>query len=332
MNKVLLFSFFILIGCKNNASNGTIQQEEKSNQYDCVIPDEVINYISSHSDEFKLINANEELIPLDDFVPSGECPIMCFGDFNGNGKEDVALILRYRGYKNPDYPDYIFPFLVVFNDYKEQITPFIIYKTGDYEDESIKTVIYEGEGNGKLSVYLEKGQTCNKDVIDIIYPEKSAFFVFWNNQTLQYELLNYLDDDICEEVNDSPENKLLGSWNLEGRSIYAEPAFVINDSIDAHLTIATNISYIQLKKLQNSDNSKIHYKFKCMFSKDENSIYDIESSYYNDEPIVEVTRMGKNRIEFKWLGFYDKDIKKYVYTDNPFNSSKSAVILVKCDR
>jgi len=195
MNKlILLFLFFI--GC-NSVSSNKILQENEANLFDCVIPEEILNYVSHHLTEFEFIDLKEGLNPIQDDIQDCECPIMCFGDFNQNGKEDVAIILKYKKYKNIDFPNYTFPFLVVFNDYKEQVIPNIVYKTGDYKDEPIKTVIYD-QFEGNLFSYIKQGKVWDKDVIDIIIPEKSSFFVYWNTQTSQYEYLNYLDDEVIQ--------------------------------------------------------------------------------------------------------------------------------------
>ena len=189
-----IFIFIFFIGCNAVSS----KQKEESNQFDSIIPKEIIDYISRHTDEFELIHLNE-FNNIKDFIDDAICPTICFGDFNKNGKDDAGIILRYKKYKNEDYPDHIFPFLVIFNDYKEQLNPVIIYKTGDYKDEPIKTVIFDQFEN-ELFSYIKKGEVCDKEVIDIVIPEKSSFFVYWNDQKSQYEYLNYLDDNICDRV------------------------------------------------------------------------------------------------------------------------------------
>ena len=184
-----------------NASNAA-QHEDDFTLYNCVIPNEVINYLSVHSADFEFVNIKEEMRTIVELLDPTKCPISCVGDFNQNGKEDFAIILRYKGYKYPSLPDHIFPFLVVFNDYKEELKPFIVYKTGGYKNEPIKTVIYEQNAEERdMNTFIKKDEVCNKDVITIKIPEKSSFFVYWNNQTSQYEFLNYMDEDICGSVN-----------------------------------------------------------------------------------------------------------------------------------
>ena len=121
------------------------------------------------------------------------------GDFNQNGNEYIAIILRYKGYKNEAYHNYVFPFLIIFNDYKNGIKPTIIYKTGDYSDESEKTVIYDQFDEGIFS-YIEKDKVCDKEVVKIILPEKSSFYVYWNSNKLMYEFINSLDKDFCMKI------------------------------------------------------------------------------------------------------------------------------------
>lgn len=206
MNKLFIFLCLLLICCKNNSSNNVTQQDALSEKdtiiYNCVIPNGILDYISSHSSEFEFLDMEQDLRAIEEYIDSNKCPITCFGDFNLNGKEDFAIILKYKGYKSPDYPNHVFPFLVVFSDYKEHQIPSIVYKTTEYQKDPIRTVIYEQhEGKGEMLTYLRKGVACGKEVVDIIYPEKSTFFVFWNDRNSQYEFLNYLDEDICEKVN-----------------------------------------------------------------------------------------------------------------------------------
>lgn len=107
--------------------------------------------------------------------------------------------------------------------------PNIIYKTGDYKDESVKTVIYDQYNEGIIS-YIKKGKVCEKEVIDIVLPEKSSFFVYWNSKKAKYEFLNYLDDNLCEKIGNEIKTKtVLDSWQ--------------NDSVEIQIT-TNNINYL----------------------------------------------------------------------------------------
>lgn len=225
MNKLIFLSLLLFTCCSNNSTSKTLQKDKGLLQYDCVIPDEILNYISSHPEDFELLDVSQDLKSIEEYLKSDECPITCKGDFNQNGKEDFAIILKYKRYKDSNYPNHIFPFLVVFNDYKDTVTPYIVFKTGGYKDDPIKTVIYEqNEGTGEMLTYIEKGYELNRDVIRIIYPEKSSFYMFWNNQTLEYEFFNYLDEHIGENINSIKSLSLVGSWYFDCN--YNEPEFL----------------------------------------------------------------------------------------------------------
>lgn len=219
----LLLIFFMLhplLNCRNKVFNVKMANEEaiallpNDTNDKCDIPDEIRSFVAS-SKEFELLT-EKDLKLIRKFVDSSICPTYTKGDFNFNGKEDIAIVVRYKGYKNEEYASYIFPFLLIFNDYKDGIEPIIVYKTGDYANEDIKTVIYDQFEEGIFS-YLKKGNVCDKEVIDIIIPEKSSFFVFWNPIKLSYEVLNYLDEDLCQKLafnQDSSKGNLSLSKNF----------------------------------------------------------------------------------------------------------------------
>lgn len=50
----------------------------------------------------------------------------------------------------------------------------------------------------------------------------------------------------------------------------------------------------------------------------------------NDKAIVEIQILDDNRIEFKWLGFYNKVSKKRQYTEQLI-ANENPVILSKCN-
>ncbi|NJM80346.1 MAG: hypothetical protein HC854_13365 [Flavobacterium sp.] len=213
-------------------------------KYKCDIPDEVRSYIESNK-EFEFLK-DKDLNLIIDYLEPTSCPTYTKGDFNNNGKEDIAVIVRYTGYKSQENGSYTYPFLIVFNDFKDGIKPNIIYKTGDYKDEIVKTVIYDQYDEGIIS-YIKKGKVCEKEVIDIILPEKSSFFVYWNLKKSKYEFLNYLDDSLCEKINNEVKTmSILNNWQndfieiqittdnisylFNGQCVYAFPVKIINDN------------------------------------------------------------------------------------------------------
>ncbi len=124
------------------------------------------------------------------------------GDFDRNGMEDFALIVRYQGYRinNEAYINYDFPFLMIFNNYKvSSLSPHLVHKTDDYVDEYNSTVIYHQQEEG-IWAFIRSGIVCNKEVVEIPIPEKSTFYVYWNRETQKYHYINHLDENLCERI------------------------------------------------------------------------------------------------------------------------------------
>jgi len=217
MKQIIIILIFILFtNCKKEQDKSIairVDQDvlsKKVIENENEIPNEIKTYIDSNSD-FEML-AEKDLKLVKEQVQSSSILTYMKGDFNQNKIEDFAIILRYKGYKNKAYTNYSFPFLVIFNDYKNGVVPIVVYKTGDYAEEDIKTVIYDQFEEGIFS-YLKKGNVCDKEVIDIVIPEKSSFFVFWNPNKLSYEFLNYLDEDLCQKSSNN-QNSSKGNLTL----------------------------------------------------------------------------------------------------------------------
>ena len=210
MKKVISTFLFlvIIISCKNKQEEEikNIANEKKdsaiiiSNKDICDIPQNILEYLNSSKD-FSLLSKKDFNL-INEYIRNIDCPISVIGDFNNNGQKDFAIIVRYNKYNNPIYKGYIFPFLLIFNDYEKGVDPYIIFKTGDYKNEDIKTVIYDQFNEGIFS-YLKIGEVCEKVVLDIVIPEKSSFFIFWNSNNSKYEFLNYLDENLCEKISNN---------------------------------------------------------------------------------------------------------------------------------
>lgn len=192
--KVNLFLIlFALFSCVNNSSS------KKTEKLDvCIIPNNVLSYIQSNND-FELIDTQKQF--SEDFwgyyniQRKSICPIICYGDFNYDNEKDIAIIVRYKGYKSDTYPKHTFPFLAIFHSYEKEIrAPYIVYKTDDYKEETVKTVVYDQFEEGIWS-YIQTGQKNKKDIIEIVIPEKSTFYVCWDEVKKQYRYRNSLDDD-----------------------------------------------------------------------------------------------------------------------------------------
>ena len=196
MKKIIFFNVLIILFCCSCNNNYT--SEKTKNLGVCTIPNNVLSYIQSN-ENFELIDTQKQFSK--DFweyyniQKKSVCPIICYGDFNYDNEKDMAIIVKYKGYKSDTYPKHTFPFLVIFHSYKKEIrAPYIIYKTDDYKEETVKSVVYDKFEDGIWS-YILTGQKNKKDIIEIIIPEKSSFYVYWDEIKQQYRYKNSLDDD-----------------------------------------------------------------------------------------------------------------------------------------
>ncbi|WP_163219054.1 hypothetical protein [Bacteroides sp. 224] len=309
MNK-LLFVFTILFA----SSCYGVQQEK--------LPQGILDYINSH-EEFKLLTI-DDLRLLDDYVNLKTYYPICFGDFNRDQKEDAGLILKHNGLLQ----------LVIFNSYKESVKPTFVYKTGIYKEinfggnQDDQSVIFEHLG--MLFSVIHTGENCGIEVIDIVIPEKSAFFVYWDSRFLQYRYLNYLDDEYdCETISKqfqthTSEKDLLGRWYTEEG--VSEPNLIISDVEYPSIEIAFNQFVINLQR-SHTNNDVIYYKFSNIDGAGALPYSNVE--FDNNEPIAEIKQISKDRILFKWLGFCKKETKERIYTENLFHENLEEVMLVK---
>jgi hypothetical protein len=371
IKKILILIILLsLFNCKNQQENKNILDEKtdtittSSVKNECGIPQEIISYITSNK-ELELLTI-KDLKLLKEYVNISLCSVYTKGDFNQNGNEDIAVILRFKGYKNEIYPNYVFPFLIIFNDYKNGIEPTIIYKTGDYAEEDIKTVIYDQFDEGIFS-YIEKDEVCDKEVVKILLPEKSTFYVYWNSNKSTYELINTLDEDFCKKIQGSfnsnesdviktKENDALGSlsddFSIEGRWIteYAKENLSDNVKYDGDKgTFFMRDSELMM----NDDNTGTFFmkdskggyiaKIAVEYNNETKSIEYIATNiidpkYKNFDKDVKsnssiaIIKKGDNKkIYIEWKGFFNSKSNKIEFQNNPFNQPSNTIILVNCD-
>jgi len=308
---------------KENISNKKTDTISISKKKECDIPQEIISYISS-SKEFELLLL-KDLKLLKEYVNTPLCSICARGDFNHNGNEDIAIIVRYKGYINEAYPNYNFPFLIIFNDYKNGVKPIIIYKTGDYSDESEKTVIYDQFEEGIFS-YIEKAKVCGEEVVRIVLPEKSTFYVYWNSNKSVYEFINSLDEDFCEKIkgsinsNEAKKNddlkslsddfSITGTWkskcNNENDSQFLmydgnERDFYMKDSNGELIAKMTTKYNAEAKSIEYLGASIINSKYQYFN-------WNIEIK--PNTPIAVIKKGDNRKIYFEWKGFYNSKTNK----------------------
>ena len=138
-----------------------------------------------------------------------------------------------------------------------------------------------------------------------------------------------IEDDVTTEIIDVEKNRsintLIGKWNNNCEN----PIGIEVKEKELVVTVAPNQYYITLAKINQKYKTNVFkYKLKSMEgigSKDDYSEY-----YFNDKEIAIITVLDNNKIEFNWLGFYNKKINERQYTDS-FISDKNPIIFSKCE-
>lgn len=349
---IILLSFF---NCKNQQENENVLNKKTdiistiSEKKECDIPEEVVSYISSNK-MFELLTI-KDLKLLQGYVNTPLCSIYAKGDFNHNGNEDIAIIVRYKGYINEEYPNYNFPFIIIFNDYKNEVKPTIIYKTGDYSDESEKTVIYDQFEEGIFS-YIETAKVCGKEVVRIVLPEKSTFYVYWNSNTSVYEFINSLDEDFCKKIqgniNSNEKDVVKTNENNDLESLSNDFSIAgtwksdcINENDSRFLMYDGNEGTFFMNDSKGDLIAKMYVKYNLEKKSIEYlvaSIIDTKYKYFNWKTDIEpnaqiaVIKKGDNKkIQIEWKGIYNKTTKKIEFPKNPFNQTNNTIILYNCD-
>lgn len=352
---LILVTLLSLSNCKNQQENKNNLDKKKDTitttfvKNECDIPQQVMSYISSNK-EFELLTIND-LKLLKKYVNISLCSVYTKGDFNQNGNDDIAIILRYKGYKNEAYPNYNFPFLIIFNDYENGINPIIIYKTGDYSDELEKTVIYDQFEEGIFS-YIEKDKICDKEVVKIILSEKSTFYVYWNSNKLIYELINSLDGNFCEKIQGiinynekdvvkTKEKEELGSFS-DNFSITGTWKLDCNSENKSEILMFDgNEGDFYMRDIKGELIAKMTVKYNPQTTSLEyfrSQIIDTKYKYFNwnidikpNTPIAKLKKGDNRKIYFEWKGLYNSKSKKIEFPQNPFNQTSNTVILNNCD-
>jgi hypothetical protein len=115
---------------------------------------------------------------------------------------------------------------------------------------------------------------------------------------------------------------LIGKWTTNGCE---NPiGITINEKGDMVMCVNPNQYYIHLSSIKGSLKYKLN-SFEGIGSQDVAS--DV---YLNDKAIVEIQILDDNKIEFKWLGFYNKINNQRQYTEQLI-ANENPVILNKCN-
>ena len=132
-----------------------------------------------------------------------------------------------------------------------------------YKEEVIKSVVYDQFEEGIWS-YIQTGQKNKKDIIEIVIPEKSTFYVCWDEIKKQYRYRNSLDDDYdySSKLEDLFRGKYLFS-TLNKDNIKYQYIINIKSLNNIDLIIEEGKDKYEYKKMEAaiSDNNKIKIVF-----------------------------------------------------------------------
>ncbi|KFF01782.1 hypothetical protein [Flavobacterium hydatis] len=130
----------------------------------------------------------------------------------------------------------------------------------------------------------------------------------------------------CSENNEEEVkgDNLVGKWGTNCEN----PIGIVIKENELIMCVEPNVYYIHLTKINKKKEDKIlKYKlkgFEGIGSKDVNA-----QSYFNDNEIAIVKILEDNKIEFTWLGFYNKVNKERQNTESLI-SNENPTILKKC--
>ncbi|GAA0872264.1 hypothetical protein GCM10009117_14110 [Gangjinia marincola] len=223
--QLFFLSVLITFSCKNTSTSKTENVEKealitKSEVLDkfqneiCELPENIKNYFNTNSNTWEPITINEINLldkPIDQTKTN--CLISTTSDFDRNGEMDFAIIARRLDELVDGYGDHKFPFLLIFNDFKTSkasTQPYVIKKDANAQDGQINTIIYDQFDTGIIT-YLQNTDQCNKNMLEVILPEKSSFFVFWDTQDQRYNYRNALDFD-CSIFKESATLSNAAQW------------------------------------------------------------------------------------------------------------------------
>jgi hypothetical protein len=129
----------------------------------------------------------------------------------------------------------------------------------------------------------------------------------------------------CEKSNNKSSN-LLGTWNINCEN----PIGITIKDNELIMNVQPNQYYIHLVKIKDKTEKNVtKYKLKALEGQGSKDVYS--EVYFNDKEIAIVKNLGNNKIEFNWLGFYNKVNKQRQYTE-PLISNDNPVIMSKCGK
>jgi hypothetical protein len=133
---------------------------------------------------------------------------------------------------------------------------------------------------------------------------------------------SYILPSNLKHNNNNNNNNLVGKWTTKGCE---NPiGITINEKGDMVMCVDPNQFYIHLSNIKGELKYKVN-SFEGIGSQDVFS--DV---YLNDQAIAEIQILDDNKIEFKWLGFYNKISKQRQYTEQLI-ADENPVILNKCN-
>lgn len=124
--------------------------------------------------------------------------------------------------------------------------------------------------------------------------------------------------------NQNSNINLIGKWSSDNCD---NPiGITIKETGEIIMCVEPNQFYIHFTKI---DNSGFRYKLNSMEGLGAQDVFS--ESYINDKIVFEIKTLDKNKIEFNWLGFYNKVNKQRQYTEQ-FITNQNPAVLYKCNK
>jgi hypothetical protein len=322
---IVTLSFVLLISCNSKNSN---KKNEVELKYESLITN-CFDSISTCVSEDKKVKV--EVASLN----NGNSQIT----FNYNGlnytdtvKSPFSLGFNTFMYKKKD------SILLIINEYFEYGNSLRVYKLYERKALFIDEILLNDESNilfisvlekSKGFSFLIKEKLTNNNIkvseINLANTNKREIAVLQNNLEKKPSISN--SDTLSLEKGDSSNSKsntnLLGYWKAGGCDDLV--GILINEDDSMVMCVYPNQLYIHFTKI---DNKGLRYKLNEMEGLGAQDYFS--KSYLNDEATIEIKILDSNKIEFNWLGFYNKDnrqrehMRQLIADNNP-------VILHKCD-
>lgn len=211
----------------------------------------------------------------------------------------------------------------IFHDLGQEFYTFKIlsHKNINNKHQYVGQYVFAGISNNKEAITFQAVDQKN-----IYWKINGKLFI----DSIYYKTIPFTKQR-CEECYDGCEEKKIedslkdGKWSTD----CDDPIGVTINGNQLIICVEPNNYYIHLTKIEekNDLSNIIKYKINRLEGIGSQEIYS--DSYINDREIAIIKILSDNKIEFDWLGFYNKKNKERQYS-TPLISNSNPSILEKC--